>query len=423
MKVLSFFAALLAVVATTTAQAQSFSVLYTFSGGADGARPDTGVVVDSGDRLIGTTFAGGAGYGTVFRLQEQGSWTLSVLYRFTGGVDGASPLSRVVFGPDGGLYGTTVSGGIGPCSYQGRNGCGVVYKLQPPVKFCGAINCPWPEHVLYSFTGGADGWSPDGDLVFDAAGSIYGTAEFGGAYPSCNEGLGCGVVFELTPSENSWTQSVLWNFAAGDGGYLPTTGVVFDGAGNLYGTTYWGGSGCNDLCGTVYQLMPSESGWNEKVLYSYTGGSDGANPWGGVLLDGAGNVYSTAYTGGSGGGGTVSELSPSGGTWSFNLLASLSGTGSERNGSLIMDREGKLYGITYSDGLYGLGSVFKLTNINGNWIYTPLHEFTGGEDGANPSGRLTFDSAGNLYGTARAGGNTNACNNVGCGVVWEIRNP
>ncbi len=376
-----------------TAQAQSFSVLYRFTGGADGARPDTGVVMDAGGGLYGTAFLGGTGHGTVFSLKPRGTgWTLGVLYTFTGGTDGANPLSRVVFGPDGALYGSTAYGGAGTCSYQGDTGCGTVYKLQPPASICRAISCPWTQHVLYRFTGGADGWAPAGDPAFDAAGSLYGIAEFGGAYPSCNGGFGCGVAFRLT---QSGTQSVLWNFAVGSGGYLPTTGVVFDSAGNLYGTTYWGGGqGCSGSgCGVVYQLTPSGSGWNENVLYSYTGGSDGANPWCGVLLDNAGNVYSTAYVGGSGGGGTVSELSPSGGSWAFTLLDALTGTAGQRLGNLIMDQEGNLYGVTNSDGQYGYGSVFKLTPSTGGWTYTPLYNFTGESDGANPTGTLTFDNA------------------------------
>jgi uncharacterized repeat protein (TIGR03803 family) len=409
-----------------TAQAQSFNVLYNFTGMADGARPDTGVIVDSAGRLYGTAFAGGTGHGTVFSLKPHGSsWIFSVLYTFTGGTDGANPLSRVVFGPDGALYGSAAYGGMGTCSYQGATGCGTVYKLQPPITVCKAVSCPWNQHVLYSFTGGADGWAPAGDPVFDAAGSLYGIGEFGGAYPSCNGGFGCGVVFKLTRSGNNWTQSVLWNFAAGNGGYLPTTGVVFDAVGNLYGTTYWGGGpGCSGSgCGTEYQLTPSGSGWNENVLYSYTGGSDGANPWGGVLLDSAGNLYSTTYIGGSGGGGTVTELSSGSGGYTFNLLASLPGSGGQRFGNLIMDHAGNLYGVTNSDGQYGYGSVFKLTSTNGSWTYSSLYDFTGQSDGANPTGTLVFDGGGNLYGTTRAGGNLSDCSGAGCGVIWKITNP
>jgi uncharacterized repeat protein (TIGR03803 family) len=416
----------LAFVLTVTVQAQTYSVLYRFTGAADGARPDVGVVMDSGGRLYGTAFAGGTGHGTVFRLKQQGAgWIFAVLYTFTGGTDGGNPLSRVVFGPDGALYGSTAYGGIGTCSYQGETGCGTVYKLQPQVTPCKAISCPWTETVLYHFTGGADGWAIAGDPVFDAAGSLYGIAEFGGANQSCSGGMGCGDVFKLTRSGNNWTQSVLWNFGVGNDGYLPTSGVVFDTAGNLYGTTYWGGGqDCNGSgCGTVYQLTPSGSGWNENILYSYTGGSDGFNPWSTVLLDRAGNVYSTAYVGGAGGGGTVSELSPSGGSWIFTLLASLSGGGGQRFGSLIMDRAGDLFGVTNSDGQYGFGSVFELIPSNGSWTYKSLYDFTGGTDGANPTGSLIFDNAGNLYGTARAGGNVSDCSNAGCGVVWEITNP
>ncbi len=402
-----------------TAQAQSFNVLYRFTGGADGARPDSGVVMDAGGRLYGTAFVGGTGYGTVFSLKPQGTgWTLGVLYTFTGGSDGANPLSRVVFGPDGTLYGSTSAGGITTCSFEGLTGCGTVYKLRPPA-FCRAILCPWTENILYSFTGGMDGWQPDGDPVFDASGNLYGITSDGGEFGTCNGRTGCGTVFELTRS-NNWTESVLWNFGEGSDGVLPIAGVVFDAAGNLYGTTYLGGS--SDV-GIVYQLTPVGSGWNENILYNYTGGPDGANPYAGLLLDSVGNVYSTAYAGGAGGGGTVSELSPAGGGWTYTLLDAFSGMGGQRFGNLIMDQAGDLYGLTHEDGQFQLGSVFKLTPGNGGWTYSSLHDFTGGSDGAYPRGTLIFDSAGNLYGTAAEGGNTNDCSGAGCGVVWEITNP
>ncbi len=395
----------------------NFKELYTFSGAADGARPDSGVVMDAGGKLYGTAFVGGTGYGTVFQLkpQENGGWILSILYTFTGGADGANPLSRVVFGPDGVLYGNATAGGILNCTFEGMSGCGVVYKLQPPATFCRAIRCPWTESVLHSFAGTPDGWQPNGDPVFDASGNLYGITSDGGRYGICNGSPGCGTVFELTRSEN-WQESVLWNFGEGSDGVLPIGGVVFDSAGNLYGTTYLGGSS-ND--GIVYQLTPAGPPWNENILHNYTGESDGFNPYAGVLVDSAGNVYSTTYSGGSGGGGTVTEVGPGG----FSLLASFSGNGGQRFGNLIMDHAGNLYGLTHEDGQYLYGSVFKLTPSNGGWTYTSLHDFTGGSDGAYPRGTLIFDSAGNLYGTAAEGGNTNDCSGAGCGVVWEITNP
>jgi uncharacterized repeat protein (TIGR03803 family) len=167
-------------------------------------------------------------------------------------------------------------------------------------------------------------------------------------------------------------------------------------------------------CGVIYQLTPSAGGWTETVLYRFQKGSDGVFPSGGLIIDQSGNLYGTTSGGGSGGGGTVFELTPSGGGWQFTVLYSLLGQGNGPRGSLIMDAAGNLYGMSYGNGAYGDGSVFKLMPGGGTWTYTLLHDFTGGSDGKNPLGNLTLHTNGKLYGTTSTGG---AC---GAGVVFEI---
>ncbi len=226
----------LAVVAATaiagnpTAQAQTLTVLHDFTGGSDGAYPFAGITFDQQGRIYGTTTLGGSHQaGVVYRLVRQGEgWLLSPIYSFRGQSDGAAPYAGVVFGPDGLLYGTTYEGGA--------EGYGTVFSLRPPASACQAALCPWVESVIYSFTGGAEGADPYyGALSVDRAGNIYGTTIAGGS-------TGNGVVFQLSRSGSGWTESVLWDFTGhGDGGY-PVSGVIFDNAGNLYGTTSSGGS-------------------------------------------------------------------------------------------------------------------------------------------------------------------------------------
>jgi uncharacterized repeat protein (TIGR03803 family) len=184
--------------------------------------------------------------------------------------------------------------------------------------------------------------------------------------------------------------------------------VIFDKAGNLYGTASQGGlSGA----GVVYQLTPTDSGWTESILYNFSGGSDGGSPTGQVF-DQAGNLYGATALGGSGGGGTVFMLSPSGSNWTYTLLHSFKGSEGPMT-SLSIDASGSLYGTTYLDGAYGLGSVFKLTPSNGGWIFTSLHDFTGVE-GYLASSTVVFDARGNLYGETWAGGAHRD------GTLWKI---
>ncbi|MGA2902446.1 MAG: choice-of-anchor tandem repeat GloVer-containing protein [Candidatus Korobacteraceae bacterium] len=227
------------IIVAPAAQAQTLTVLHNFTGGGDGNGPYAGITFDQQGRIYGTTAYGGSHQdGVVYRLVHEGEgWVLSPIYSFgsQGRQDGSQPYARVVFGPDGLLYGTTDLGGA--------YGYGTVFSLQPPATACKAFLCPWLETVIYSFTFDSGVYPGYGDLVFDQAGNIYGTA--------FNGGSGGGVVFKLTRSGSGWTESVLWNFTGGNDGFLPLGGVIFDNAGNLYGTTSDGGSGD---AGTVYEL-------------------------------------------------------------------------------------------------------------------------------------------------------------------------
>jgi uncharacterized repeat protein (TIGR03803 family) len=389
------------------------SVLHNFSGGRDGATPNAGVTIDRAGNLYGTTALGGSGFGAIYELKPlNGSYILNPLYSFTGGRDGAYPLARVVFGPNGVLYGTASKGG--------QNSSGVVFKLQPSPAACRAALCSWLETVLYRFTGGSGGGVPlFGDVIFDPTGNMYGTA---------SGSVADGVVWELTPRGTWGTENVLVTFTGPNGAY-PEGGVIFDTAGNLYGTTYEGGS--STCCGVIFQLVPGTGGWSENILYNFLGGNDGDLPIASPIFDSAGNLYGAVSDGAMNGGGTVFELSPPG-TWTFAVLSSLSLTGpracptsyGNNHGpgpwaSLAMDSTGNLYGTTCADGAYGFGNVFELSPSSGGWIYTDLYDFSGSSDGGYPVSNVVFDAAGNLYGTASIGGTGTACTG-GCGVVWKL---
>ena len=399
---------LLTVGATEAVQAQTYQVIHNFTGGVDGQEPNFGLTIDAAENLYGTTFEGDTGTGTAYKLVHRSTgWALTPLYVFTIASKGVIPYSTLVIGRDGKLYGTTAFGGIGPCLAYGHTGCGTVFTLQNPVTFCHTSYCPWIETPLYKFSGGADGSNPyGGALVFDQAGNIYGTT-YGG-------GTGSGVVYKLTPAGSGWTESVLYTFAGGSDGASPWAGVTLDQAGNLYGTTAAGGAFGG---GTVYELSPSGSGWTKRTLHSFQQQQDGGNPYAGVILDPAGNLYGATQYGGSGGGGTVFEMSPSGDSWIFTTLYSFIGSGGGHAkgpvADLVMDAGGNLYGTTGGDGTYRFGSVFKLTHGGGGWTYTSLHDFTGGSDGLLPRSNLVFDGSGNLYSTAYGGVDGN-------GVVFQI---
>ena len=381
------------------AQAQTLKVLYSFTClGPGGCAPQAGPTLDGSGNLYGTTYSGGAGdYGVAFKLSHIGaSWVLNPLYSFNAGEDGGylgvGSLIRVA---DGTLFGTTYAGG--------SKGGGTAFSLRPGPTVCRVVTCSWTVTVLHPFGGGNDGANPDGTIVFDSAGNLYGTTLNGGAY-------GNGTVWELTPSGGSWTETILYNFTGGSDGANPT-GVVLDSAGNLYGTTASGGIDDN---GTVFELTRSGSGWTKTTLYTFQSVPGGGDPQG-VIVDEAGNLYGGTARGGAYGSGTVYELSPSQGGWMFTTLYNFNGNDYAGPGNILTrDASGNLYGATYGAGLYGYGSVFKLTRSDGGWNFADLHDFTGGDDGGLPGGALVLDPAGNIYGTTVEGGS------YGYGVLFEI---
>jgi uncharacterized repeat protein (TIGR03803 family) len=397
--VLTFLAAALF---SRAAQAQTLNVLYAFTGGGDGSHPFSDITIDGGGKLYGTASMGGTGGGgEVFQLRKlpSGNWIINILHEFQpANGDGGNPIGGVSFGPEGLLYGTA-----GP----GTGNYGIVYRLQPPVRACTNAICPWNETILYSFQNGADGAFPAyGNPAFDRAGNLYGTTGGGGISDN-------GVVFELTPSNGGWTETVLHKFDQTDGSE-PYNSVILDGAGNVYGTTYSGG---DSNWGTVFELSPSGSGWNFTTVKLFYGPPrDAGLPYSPLIFDTAGNLYGATYGGGQNGGGAVYELTPSGNNWNFaTLYGGFPFTdGGGPVGTLAMDAAGNLYGTTLDMGAYGLGAVYKLTPSNGSWTYSSVHDFTGGDDGSYPYSGVTLDTAGNLYGT------TSQAGRYGNGTVWEI---
>ena len=444
------------------AHAQTYTLLHTFTGGIDGGTPYAGLTWDGGSNFYGTAAVGGYtgavcynlsgtpanGCGIAYRLHRSGSnLTFSTLYEFRGGtVDGNFPLAPVTVARDGSLYGTTWAGhynGNHLCRWPGPDnqpiGCGIVYNLRPPATACRTALCSWTETISWALDGtdqGGGSGPSQGKLVFDQAGNLYGT--------NWNSWLNAGEVFQLVPSGGSWMIGNTYStWPAGGTGTptIPLNGMTLDSAGNVYTTSELGpqdapNCGLTDLngCGTVFQLSLTSSGWSANIIYTFTDAADGKFPIAGLVADQAGNLYGASSTDGPESGGTVFELSPSGGGWTYQTISALpNGYPGEIQcfiavgtqgcsgpwGTLVMDSAGNLYGASYANGLYHYGNVFKLTHSNDSWTYTDLYDFTDGNDGANPAGALILDGNGNLYGTTLRGGSSTNCFE-GCGVVFEI---
>jgi uncharacterized repeat protein (TIGR03803 family) len=414
----------------------SEAVLHTFAY-SDGASPAGNLVSDSTGNFYGTALAGssgcdGYGCGVVFRLHHNsdGTWSYTILYNFRGGLDGAYPLASVVIDTSGRLYGTTQQGGSSPYCL---NPCGTVFELTPHA------GDRWTERVIHNFaSGGNDGSHPLASLVFDQNDNLYGTVSEGGSLTGDCYGIswgeqtyhGCGTVFQLTPASGGrWRSKTLYTFPPTQAGLYPDAGLVSDGSGNLYGVTAAGGtSACFfNGCGTVFQLKPETGGaWRMIVLHNFNGLRDGAAPPANLIADKSGNLYGTTSTGGSKYcwsdiycGGTVFELSPTANGWKETILHTfqpplgLLGDGGAPEAGLVMDSEGGLYGTTGWGGdlsshnckPYGCGTVFKLSpSDNGKWREELLYRFQGATDGAVPYGTLIFDDHGALYGTTCCGG-------------------
>jgi len=375
------------VMASRSAQAQTFTLLYTFTGGADGRTPGGGVILDAAGNLYGTTSEGGnfacsQGCGTLFKVDGAGNETVLYSFAGTGAGDGEYPNAALVMDAQGNLYGTTDVGGA--------FGYGTVFKLDTTGK----------ETVLHSFSGaGGDGAFPFGGVVSDGQGNLYGTTEAGGT-------SNCGTVFKL---DTTGKETVLYSFAGmGGDGRSPWAGVVRDGQGNLYGTTV--GGGVSDL-GTVFKV---DTTGKETVLYSFSGPwGDGAYPMAGLALDAKGNLYGTTHSGGrgvDGGNGVVFKLDKTG---RERVLCRFPKTGAKgiHPRGVVRDAQGNLYGTTVFHGAFGWGTVFKLAPTG---KMTVLYNFTGGNaDGGDPYAGVVRDGQGNLYGTTSAGA-------AGYGTVFKI---
>ena len=342
--------------------------------------------------------------GGVFRISQKGSgWILNSLVALE------PPVSRLVFGPDGALYGTTYYGGIGHCQEGGP--CGTVFKLQPPPRTCPAVSCPWIETVLYQFTGGSDGGNPNSEVIFDRAGNLYGVTIHGGS-TGCT--LGCGVVYELTPSGNTWTESVISGFFGGAAGNYPSGGLVMDAAGDLFGVVSEGGL---HNSGLLYELTPENGGWRQTNLYLFQSGN-GSDPIGTLAMDSVGSLYGVTETGGSSGYGVVYELSqPQQFIWDYNVLYTFSLP--NNSGGLTIDSLGELIGTTAEGGANGLGYLYKLAFSAGQWTQTHLHDFST-TDGYDANGNVIIDANGNIFGSSLSGGAYYDFCDFGCGTVWEF---
>jgi uncharacterized repeat protein (TIGR03803 family) len=376
----------LSLVSTTDAWGGGrFKTLYRFTGGNDGGRPYVGMIFDPAGNLYGTTYQGGVNNaGAVFELTSngRGGWSETVLHSFDG-ADGMFPQGVLVFDKSGNLYGTTLLGGV--------SGDGTVFKLAPN------SDGSWTESIVHSFDGG-DGFAPQAGVIFDEAGNLYGTTSGGSAH-------NWGNAFKLSPnSDGTWTETVLHSFDKnGVDGFQLQGALIFDKHGSLYGTTAWGGnlSNCGGAgCGIVFRLTPRKNGsWKESIIHSF-GGADGSSPTDALIFDKAGNLYGTTETGGAAFG-TVFELSPNGdGSWTESVLFSFYGTyGLYPDAGVIFDQAGNLYGTTVSGGTSGYGTVFELSlGGDGSWTANLLHAFLN-RPGTTPLGGLISNGHGKLYGT------------------------
>jgi uncharacterized repeat protein (TIGR03803 family) len=352
--------------------------------------------------------------------------SFNVVHNFTGGADGANPLNGLMMGAAGFMYGATSAGGaynngtifrVGPTglfqtiyafgggsdgaspqgfliedsagrlygttTYGGQYGGGTVFRITNNTKT-----------ILHSFGSDSDGAEPLAGLVFDSAGNLYGTTSAGGAH-------GNGAVFMLSPRGILWGETVLYSFGTGTDGAVPYAAVALDSAGDVLGTTSAGGT---SGYGTVFELSKANS-WAESIVWDFQNQNDGAVPYSGLIADGLGNFYGAATEGGVQGGGSIFELTPSGSGWRFNAFQSLPGSGiSGTFRNLMLTSSGTIYATTHCDGEYNAGTVYQLVPaVGGGWTYTLLYTFTGGSDGLySYSNLVTF--ANRLYGTTNQGG-------------------
>ena len=374
-----------------SASAATEHLLHVFTGGADGSQPDAGLTFGPSGTLYGSTFSGGsAGQGVIFKLTHTSAgWTETVLYNFQGGTkDGANPSGTLAVDSAGNIYGTTISGG---------SGNGVVFKLTPS-------GTGWTETVLHVF---GMGQTPiNSGVIIDGSGALFGETAGGGT-------AGNGTVYEMKNTATGWKYRTLYNFTGGNDGSFPSGGLIFDRSGNLYGTTANGGGAEN--IGSVFKLKRgTNNAWTESILYGFQNTADGVNPEAPVVMDTAGNLYGTTVYGGDTscaqgfGCGEVFQLSPStSGTWTKTLVHAFTDTpdGHAPMAGLKFNKAGNLFGTTSNGGTSGTGTLFELMPSGGGWTESIVHSFTNGSDGGFPHTPLLIDASGNLWGTTQIGGN------------------
>ena len=417
--------------ATLALSAQTENVVYRFKGATDGSSAFGGLTFHNGSFYGTTAFGGVFGQGTVFQLTPPtvsgAAWTKTILYNFTGLNDGASPQAGVTFDSTGNLYGTASGGGANVTEQGG----GVVFELSPPA----SAGASWTESALHAFPdAGDDGFVPVGDLTFDSSGNLYGVTTSGGLNPGLTCGSqGCGTVFQLQPpavAGGAWTENVIYRFltSSSTDGFEPAAGVVVGPGGVLYGTTGLGGQ---PGVGMFFKLTPpaiAGGAWTEKILYVFQSGADGSFPNGLTLRGGV--LYGTTGLGGSSNQGTVFALTPPTATsgWKKTIVYSFTGglDGAAPFAPVVFDAAGNLYGTTNRGGVttcrsgIGCGAVYELSppTSGGAWTETTLHTFTGIPDGGAPYyGRLALVK-GSLFGTTVIGGVNNG---LGFGTIYRVK--
>jgi uncharacterized repeat protein (TIGR03803 family) len=387
--------------------------LYTYAGLSHGGAPFEmdGLIADKAGNLYGTAEQGGdKGCGVVFELSPPSApgspWTETVLYNFQNGLDGYYPMGGLALDTAGNLYGAT--------AYGNGTGNGSVFELSPPTVAGG----PWTETTIHQFQNGTDGSVPVSGVILDSKGNLYGTTYYGGSENH-------GTVFEMSPPAvlgGSWTETILHTFtgtpASYPGGANPNGGLLLNSQGALFGTTVSGGG--STFSGVVFKLVPPAPGllnWREQVLYSFTEGSDGANPTGDLALGPNGSFFGvTSQPGGFNGFGygTVYKMTPpavEGGSWTETTIYTFTGGGSDAVPVSVMSHGGNLYGTT--GGQYNFnGEIFELSLKDGIWQETILHSFAG-TDGTYPVARLAYSNGG-FFGTTLSGGRLNS------GVFFEV---
>lgn len=391
-------------------------ILYDFPASGQGAHPGGNLAYDRAGSLYATTSDGGATCGqfvcgTIVKFSDQGGrYTSSVVYRFHNNGDGYSANSGLIVDATGTIYGTS------SCCYYGQKGGGVLFKLTPARK-------GYEFKTLFAFSGA--GPYPNGGLIVDRTGTFFATAYQGGA-------SGFGAVFELKPAGSGYVEITLYSFSGGADGANPAVGLTAGASGELYGTTAFGGQQtCNQGagCGVVYELTPEAVGYKESVLYAFGGDADGNEPFAAVVRDAKGNLFGTTQFGGGApscpdGCGTVYELKRSSSSYTESVLYNFSGTGYNPTEPVIVNRAGAIYGTTQQGGSANNGTVFKLTPSGSGYVESDAYLFQGPpRDGEYPNA-LTIGKKGRLFGTTIFGGSGPASqcgNDLGCGVVFELR--